>query len=152
MIENSATIEEHMEPQEILQLCDDKVYLTGLTFDTGASSNVVGSLWVNNYKRTLPQNLLKHWTQKKSPARFRFGDNTPVEVAHIQRIPLRLKNKVIFYEAHEVPGRCPALEGLRSMRRMKAVIDCGNDQLSIPNTLDAPLILTSKNHHLLPLS
>ena len=95
--------------------------------------------------------MLYHWKSKSKHARFSFGHNALMPVTHVQQIPIQLKNKLVFYEAHIVQGRCPALVGLASMRRMKAIINCGNDMLGILEVLNTSLVVTTRNHYVLPL-
>ena len=78
-----------------------------------------------HYKSRIKPQVLKHWKTRPKHARFKFGDNTPIPVTHIQSIPIQLKNKIVFYEAHIVPGKCPALVGLASMRRIKPLLTVG---------------------------
>ena len=145
----SDVLESVFSHTEVLHLCSEELYLSGLTLDTGAAANVVGQNWVDSYKKTLSPKMLTKWTVNRKPARFRFGDTAAISVEYQQRIPIKCKNRVLYYEAHIVPGDCPALVGLPALRRMGADIRCGTDEIVIPDVLTAPVVFTKRNHYVL---
>ena len=141
-----------MADKDVMHLCNesDSVYLKGLTIDSGAAGNVVGASWINHYKARLSKSLLQKWTKVIKPAQFRFGDNPRIVCTHADRIPIQTAKGIIYYETHIVPGDCPALVGLPTLRRLNITISFGDDRITIPKVLhNAPLVVTGRNHCIL---
>ena len=59
-------IETETIPEEVMHLCSKEEYLLGFTVDSGASANCMGQVWADNYRKTLPPDMLKKRTSPRS--------------------------------------------------------------------------------------
>ena len=109
----------------------DKSVCKSLMIDTGASCNMMGQEWADDYTKA----VLKPWKlwKRKLTKVVRFGGvgKGTVNAKWVEMIPIFLLRIIATFEAPVVPGGLPAILGLPTLMKMKAIINLENMSISL---------------------
>ena len=94
--------------------------------DSGAKSNVTGTVWLDNYIHSLSEED-KHLIREDSVlSRFRFGDGKVVNSDVKITIPVYIGGQQQLLTTSVIKKELPPLLSLESLNRNSAVIDFGS--------------------------
>lgn len=116
--------------------------------DSGAKSNVVGSVWVDQFIETLSGDELKEVTEERCVTKYRFGDGQEVLSDVKIKLPVVIGGVKQSLTASVVSKELPLLLSFESLNRNQCVIDFGRLVMKV-GRLTIQLKRTSESGHLL---
>ena len=116
--------------------------------DSGAKSNVVGSVWVDQFIETLSEGDLKGVSEERCVTKYRFGDGQEVLSDVKITLPVVIGGVKQNLTASVVSKELPLLLSFEFLNRNRCVINFGRLVMKVGD-LNIQLKRTSESGHLL---
>ena len=119
--------------------------------DSGCSTTVCGSNWLENYCQQLSEHDRQNVIEKPSNSNFTFGDGNCMRSKMQIILPCYINGKRSNIETEVVSCNIPLLLSKKSMKKGKMCLDFGNDTINISGE-KTKLTSSKSGHYLMPLS
>ena len=145
--------------QNILDVSNDyesimivlKDTLNRALIDTGATTTVCGSTWLETFLESLNTAQRRLVKEEVRNMTFRFGDGRGVPSSKAVSIPITICGKELMLETFVVDGDLPLLFSRESMKLFGVSLDIQNDKMMIEGR-SQDLIVTNSGHYVADLS
>ncbi len=106
--------------------------------DTGTTKTVVGSNTMETMLEDLSwdekQSILKNKPQDEIDNKFRFGDGKITTAEKVIHIPVQIGIRVVKLKTYVLKGAVPFLLGIEAMKKMKATLEVGRNEITLYGT------------------
>ena len=94
-----------------------------VVLESGCTSTVVGSNWINCFLDSLSPNELATVRKEPGVKNFRFGGGTSKKSLEVVQFPCRIADRNIFIHTDIVDSDIPLLRSKNSMKEAKIKLD-----------------------------